>query len=168
VLTTLAPTVLLPDGTTVQATNPANAGSETVLRYSLPVPRAPIEVGWQITLPDRAVRRWQFSFPPPPDRATVLYDTLAVGDVTVDRNANAGWMLHVPVTNTGSGPLQLVPADIVLTYNNTAVTVAELPTLTSPLQPQETRTIAIPLPDRREPGVFALSVGPTRLRVEFT
>lgn len=161
----LAPGLLLPSGEVVQASIAAGADGVTALRYSVPLPTASLEVAWGLSLPDGSSARWRLTLDPPPSREAVIWQALALGEITASRDALGGEVLHVTLRNQGETPLQLLASDIKLIQGSTSLPVGEIAALREPLAPGAQRVIDLPLPPQAGSAPLVLSIGGTRARL---
>ena len=163
-----APTLLLASGEAVQSPEQTTTADGVELRYLVPLPAADLSVAWSITLPGtNQVLRWRTTLAPPPGRDTVVRAALSVREVKAlaPEHPGAGFVLRVTLANTSDQPLQLTRDDVTLTQGTSELTIPDLPGLRSPLAPDETRTLDLPLPDETLSSPLVLTVGASRFQI---
>ncbi|MFV9507367.1 MAG: hypothetical protein AB4911_22680 [Oscillochloridaceae bacterium umkhey_bin13] len=161
----IAPTLLLPSGEVVQAGIAAQSDAETVLRYSVPLPRAPLEVVWALSLPDGSLARWRIALDPPPTREALIWQALVVESITTSRDALGGSVLQLSLRNAGPTPLQLLASDVQLTQGSTRLPLGELAALREPLAAGAERVINLQLPPQPGTAPLVLTLGSTRVQL---
>jgi hypothetical protein len=163
----LAPTLLLASGAASLPSDASALTGGTELRYLVALPSAPLDIAWSITPhADVPVVRWRTTLEPPPSRASVLRDALAVQQLHAAPGDVPGTIAAtLIIANRGKTPLQLSSADISLMANNQPLATPDLAALRQPLAPGEQRTLVIPAPlDDHE--TLVLTVGVARFALE--
>jgi hypothetical protein len=166
-----APTLLLANG---QALLPAEAPvittGMTTLHYLIPLPAADTPVVWSLTPPGtQRPSRWRTTISVPPDRATVVRETIRLSSVALDLRAST-LTLTVTVQNARNQPFVFTPDDIRLTRGTATeplpLTLPEPAALNAPLAPSATRTLVLSaaLPSALTDPLI-LTVGAQRVRL---
>jgi hypothetical protein len=158
---TLAPTLLLPSGQTLLPSQTTATPDGADLVYLIPLPAEPLEVAWSLTPASHiAVVRWRATLDVPPDRTTVLGQSLAIAEATAAVGRQPGTVrIDLTLRNQGRTPLQLTPADLALTQGEQKLTTPDLAALRAPLAPGESRSISLDIPlANRQPLVLAAGI----------
>jgi hypothetical protein len=158
---TLAPTLLLSSGQALLPSQTTATPDGADLAYLIPLPAEPLEVAWSLTPASHAaIVRWRATLDVPPDRTTVLGQSLAIAEATAATGRHPGTVqITLTLRNQGRTPLQLTPADLALTQGEQKLTVPDLAALRAPLAPGESRTISLDIPlANRQPLVLAAGI----------
>lgn len=166
-LPALAPVLLLPSGQVVQTTFDAVTTERAALRYSVPLPTVPLELVWQLSLPDGSNARWRFTLEPPPSRELVIWSSIVLGEVSASLDALGTTVLHITLESRAETPLLLTASDLRLSQGNSALPPSEINGLQEPLAPGETRVVDVPLPPQAGRSPVVLAVGGTRVLLDF-
>ena len=136
------PTLTLADGQQYLPSETTATTSGAELRYLVPLPAGEIALAWDIT-PPSAVQslRWRATLAPPPSRAEVLRDALAVKDVHVREEHPGELTISLAISNQDKEPLMLSRDELTLTQASQPIPLPDIPTLATPLKPGEQRVM---------------------------
>jgi hypothetical protein len=164
---TYAPTLLLASGQAVQSPEQVATADGVELHYLVPLPASDLEVAWSITPPGiDQVLRWRATLAPPPTRDAVLRAALTVREVKVlPSEQRAGFVLRIMLANQGDQLLQLARDDLALTQGPNQLTIPDLASLHSPLAPNETRILDVPLPNQAFSPPLVVTIGAERFQI---
>jgi len=162
-----APTLLLASGQTVQSPEQIATTDGVELRYLIPLPASDLEVAWSITPPGTdQVLRWRATLVPPPSRDAVMRAALAVQEVKLlPVTRGAGFVLRITLVNQGDQPLHLTRDDLALIQGTGRLTIPDLASLQTPLAPNETRALDLPLQDQSFSPPLILTIGAERFQI---
>jgi hypothetical protein len=158
---TLAPTLLLPSGQALLPSQTTATPDGADLIYLIPLPAEPMEVAWSLTpTPHIAIVRWRATLDVPPDRATVLGQSLAIAEATAVAGRHPGTVqITLTLRNQGRTSLRLTPSDLTLTQGEQKLIVPDLAALRAPLAPGESRAISLDISLAiRQPLVLAAGI----------
>ncbi len=137
------PALTLADGRQYLPSETTQVAGGAELRYLVPLPSGEIALAWDIT-PPGAVRsvRWRATLAPPPSRAAVLRDALAVTQVHVREERPGELIVSLVIANVGGELLTLSRDELTLAQASQPIPVPDIPALATPLEPGEQRVIS--------------------------
>jgi hypothetical protein len=136
--------IVLATGETAQANATDRDGDQVTFRYLVTAAIAPFAVVWQFTAADGTLVRYRTTLAPPPSRDAVLRQALQITNLTVTPSQQT-MQVTFAVTNRGTMPLVLTPADLLVTTSAGPVAVAA-PALDRALEPAQAQTLTVDLP----------------------
>lgn len=160
----LTPTLLLPNGMRLLASETIATEQGVELRYLVPQPNRPLDVVWSLT-PDSAQPslRWRATLEPPPTRDAVLRAALDVRAVSAARgNAPGTYDVQLTVANRSPSPLILTPDDISLSAQDRLLAAPDQAALRGSLAPGEERTLELVAPAQNR---LILRIGTARYAI---
>ena len=167
----LAPTLWLPDGSTVLPSETVATGPEAwALRYLVPDQTAPLAVAWTISAGERGpLRWWRTIVNPPLTRDAVLRHALVLIQATLTtgtENDATAPVLQLTVRNQGATRLSLTSDDLQLWVGATKAATPDVAALRAPIPPGAERVVPISLPAGwGDGGSVTVAIGPQRVQV---